>query len=155
MLIFATGNNEITQKHFKHMYKRHIILYCLAITLFACCNDEKKDILLHRMEEVRAMGDTAPLKALEELYALEPEIASCKSDYAYHKYLLLRTRLQDKAFILPCSTDTIETIVGYFSEHGNNEEQMEAYYYEGSVYRDLKDFPRSIKSFGAEGILRG
>ena len=147
MLIFATGNNEITQKHFKHMYKRHIILYCLAITLFACCNDEKKDILLHRMEEVRAMGDTAPLKALEELYALEPEIASCKSDYAYHKYLLLRTRLQDKAFILPCSTDTIETIVGYFSEHGNNEEQMEAYYYEGSVYRDLKDFPRSIKSF--------
>lgn len=102
---------------------------------------------MQHMESIRENGNSEPMKALEELHTMEADIRNSHSDYIHYKYLLLKTRLQDKAFLNPCSSDTIEDVVNYIEEHGSNDERMESYYYLGSVYRDLKDYPRAVTSF--------
>lgn len=125
----------------------YCVLGCLLITIISCSTESSRDVLLHHMAYIQQKGDSEPEDALKELGTIEPDVRNCSSDYVYYKYLLLRTRLHDKAYAMPSSSDTIEDVVRYFDEHGNDTERMESYYYQGSVYRDLKDYPRSIVSF--------
>ena len=83
---------------------------------------------------------------MTELKKMENE-AESSSGYIWNKYHLLEIRLQDKSDMIPRSPDAIESIVHYFDRRGSDEERMEAYYYQGSVYRDLKDYPRAVTSF--------
>ena len=111
------------------------------------CSNSSEDALLHHIERICQDGNTRPIPALNELASIEPEIRESHSHYVYNKYLLLLTRLRDKAYITATSSDTIENVVRYFEKYGNSNEIIESYYYQGSVYRDLKDYPRAITSF--------
>lgn len=124
---------------------RHIVFGIIAVLSFVCCSN-RHDILLENMDVIKKEGDTDPMQSLIKLYSIEDSIHN-SSEYVKNKYLLLKIRLQDKSDIIPVSSDTIDQIVKYFDRYGNNEERMEAYYYQGSVYRDLNDLPRSITSF--------
>lgn len=62
-------------------------------------------------------------------------------------YELLLIRLDDKADHLPKSNIMSEEVVKYFSKYGNAKEKQEAYYYNGSVYRNLQDTPRAMENF--------
>lgn len=124
------------------------IFWCLmASLLLVCCRDGASDVLLHHMSMIEQHGDSNPQQALEEVREIERDIDNCRSAYVRNKYLLLRTRLCDKAYLIPNSSDTIDSVVEYFMKEGSNQERMEARYYQGSVYRDLKDYPRAIASF--------
>lgn len=127
--------------------KFRMLLVLLTTLLFTCCKEETTSSLLQRMEEIKQKGDSIPTEALAELKQIEPDIKYGTSDYVKYKYLLLNARLKDKAFIVPTSSDTIEDVTDYFDRHGSVEERMEAYYYEASVYRDLKDYPREMTAF--------
>lgn len=117
------------------------------VVIFVSCTTSPTDILLHHMDFIRQQGDSDPMRALAELQTIETDVKECRNEYTYYKYLLLKTRLRDKADMMPSSSDTIEHVVEYFEKHGNVMEQIESYYYQGSVYRDLKDFPRAMRSF--------
>jgi DNA-binding CsgD family transcriptional regulator len=41
----------------------------------------------------------------------------------------------------------MQHVVAYYKEHGTSNEQMEAYYLLGSVYRDLHEAPRAMEAF--------
>lgn len=125
----------------------YFLLFLPLLYFFVCCKDNSVDVLLHHMDYIMQKGDSESEETLEELCSMENDIKACRSDYIHYKYLLLKIRLQDKSGILPNSPDTIESVVNYFVSHGNYDEQMEAYYYQGSVYRDLNDYPRSLTSF--------
>lgn len=130
------------------MLKAFYKLLCIFVAVFVmACGNNSNDILLHHMDYIRQDGDSDALQALTELTSIEDDIRSSPSEYVRNKYLLLKTRLEDKANLVPASPDTIEEVVRYFDRHGNMEERMEAYYYQGSVYRDLRDYPRSATSF--------
>ncbi len=123
-------------------------LCLLLATLFLIgCKDSSTSVLLHHMSLIQQRGDSEPQRALDELCEIEIDIDNCRSEYVRNKYLLLRTRLRDKANLIASSPDTIESVVTYFREQGTDIERGEAYYYQGSVYRDLKDYPRAITSF--------
>ena len=111
------------------------------------CSNSSEDALLHHIERICQDGNTRPIPALNELASIEPEIRESHSHYVYNKYLLLSTRLRDNAYITATSSDTIENVVRYFEKYGNSNEIIESYYYQGSVYRDLKDYPRAVTSF--------
>ena len=49
---------------------------------------------------------------------------------------------------LTAKDDTLMSrVVSYYSEYGNSNELMEAYYLLGSVYRDLHDAPKALEAF--------
>jgi len=114
------------------------------IFLFYSCG-VKSDVI-ERMEEIKCVGDKNPEMALNMIDSLNIQIRE-ESEYTQRKYDLLKTRLKDKAYIKHTNDITIIKILHYFEDNGSINEKQEAYYYAGSVYRDLQDTPRALDYF--------
>ena len=108
----------------------------------ACSERVNKD-LLYTLADIQAMGDSCPEKALVRLDSIRPSFEE-EPEYMRKKFALLDIRLHDKAFITHTSDSIIKEICSYFKEYGTAKELQEAYYYMGSIYRDLKDSPRAV-----------
>lgn len=119
---------------------------CIPITLLLISCSNYYDSSLDRMERIKEIGNENPKMALVMLDSLEADIRN-ESDYAKHKYDLLRIRLNDKADNLPTSDIMIKKLIEYFEEHGSIPEKQEVHYYAGSTYRDLQDTPRALEYF--------
>lgn len=123
--------------------KQFVLLACLLSVLLACTHADDWEA---RLTQIKQLGDISPLEARSQLDSLSNE-ATRQTVHGQMKYDLLRIRLDDKADILP-DTDTRATqLVDYFDHKGDVCERQEAYYYAGSVYRDLHDTPRAMEYF--------
>lgn len=119
-----------------------LCLAAVALLLLSCSHDE----MLDRLEEIKTVGNDNPTTALAMLDSLELDVRT-ESEYVRAKYDLLKIRLNDKAYIAHTSDYMIRQLVNYFNENGNVADKQEAYYYAGSVYRDLDDTPRALENF--------
>lgn len=117
----------------------------IAIISFLCisCKDNS---LLSKMDQIKTVGDENPALALKMLDSIYVDARNA-SEYAIMKYDLLKIRLEDKSYIPHTSNRVIENLVKYFEDNGTIKDKQEAYYYAGSVYRDLDDTPRGIENF--------
>ena len=117
----------------------------IAIISFLCisCKDNS---LLSKMDQIKTVGDENPALALKMLDSIYVDARNA-SEYAMMKYDLLKIRLEDKSYIPHTSNRVIENLVKYFEDNGTIKDKQEAYYYAGSVYRDLDDTPRGIENF--------
>lgn len=80
------------------------------------------------------------LSSLDSLIRYEPEETRMY-------YELLTTKAEDKKYIPHTSDSLMQEIVHFYESYDDNEKLMEAYYYLGSVYRDMKDAPRAVAAF--------
>lgn len=80
------------------------------------------------------------LSSLDSLIRYEPEETRMY-------YELLTTKAEDKKYIPHTSDSLMQEIVHFYESYDGNEKLMEAYYYLGSVYRDMKDAPRAVAAF--------
>ena len=101
---------------------------------------------MKQLENIKLVGDRNPQKAMRMLDSVKIEEKSW-TEHARMKCSLLDIRLHDKAYMPATSDLKIKPIVAYFRQHGNNTERQEAYYYAGSTYRDLKNYPQAITYF--------
>ena len=101
---------------------------------------------MYKLDEIKAMGDTLPKVAIQRLDSIKPLFEN-ECEYMRNKLMLLDIRLHDKAYITHTSIKPIKGVCGYFEENGTAAEQQEAYYYMGSVYRDLNDYPNAVTYF--------
>ena len=125
--------------------KRGFIHYLLiGIILLGSCG--KTNRLTEKMDRIRNIGDEDPLLAIAMLDSLNTTIRD-EPKRVIMKYDLLRLRLQDKAYITATSDIVAKQLVLYYEKYGSMEEKQEAYYYAGSVYRDLQDTPRALEYF--------
>lgn len=120
-----------------------IIVSILLLLLFIGCSDSGIETELRSIKE---FGNTDPNTALKQLDSLSA-VSSFTTKRTEMLRDMLRIRLRDKAYMMPESDTEIIRIVDYFSKHGSGQEQQEAYYYAGSIYRDLNDTPRSLVNF--------
>lgn len=121
-----------------------IICVCLLALSLMACTDEP--MMERRLEEIEAAGDTCPRAALASYDSLKGYMAA-STEHIRNRYALLGVRLRDKADMMPKSDSCIMCLVDYFKKKGTNRERQEAYYYAGSVYRDLQDAPRALEYF--------
>lgn len=118
----------------------------LIITISFFCISCKDNSLLSKMDHIKTVGDENPALALKMLDSIYVDARNA-SEYAMMKYDLLKIRLEDKSYIPHTSNRVIENLVKYFEDNGTIKDKQEAYYYAGSVYRDLDDTPRAIENF--------
>lgn len=118
----------------------------LIITFSFLCISCKDNSLLSKMDQIKTVGDENPALALKMLDSIYIDARNA-SEYTIMKYDLLKVRLDDKSYIPHTSNRTIENLVKYFEDNGTIKDKQEAYYYAGSVYRDLDDTPRAIENF--------
>ena len=60
---------------------------------------------------------------------------------------LLTIQAKDKQYVIHTSDSLINQIVQYYEEYGDENKLMMAYYYQGSVYRDMIDVSKALKAF--------
>ncbi|MBO7552554.1 MAG: tetratricopeptide repeat protein [Bacteroidaceae bacterium] len=88
----------------------------------------------------------APRQALQMIDSIREEMAQAdKPTRMYHQ--LLSVKAQDKAYIPHTSDSLMLSLVDYYEHEGDKSLLPEAYYYLGSIYRDLKDAPRALDAF--------
>lgn len=120
-----------------------IILFCIGF--FSACTE--KPAYPEAMSQAIRRAEAAPDSALLYLNSLSDSALQSEPEETRMYYGLLKIKANDKLYKRH-STDTgIEKIVQFYNEYGDSRKQMEAYYYLGSVYRDLRDAPRAIKAF--------
>ena len=128
----------------EHTIMRNLIRFLLFSSLFfASCSKQENVLLLKQLDDIKAIGDTLPLVALQRLDSIKP-LFDNETEYLCNKLALLEIRLQDKAYITHTTDKPIKEICSFFEENGTDIEKQEAYYYMGSVYRDLNDYPNAV-----------
>lgn len=90
--------------------------------------------------------DIAPDSVLTLLASFKDSIRA-ESEATQMYYQLLIVKANDKCYISHISDSLIKVVVNYYEEHGTVEQLMEAYYYQGSVYRDMGDAPQALEFY--------
>ena len=121
----------------------HIILLVIAI-FWASCNNSAP--YPHTLQQAETLMDTHPDSALHLLEGMADSLAMLP-DEAQMYYHMLTIQAKDKQYIAHTSDSLINRIVSFYEDYGDKERLMLAYYYQGSVYRDMNDAPRSLKAF--------
>lgn len=116
----------------------------MVFTAFVGCGSN--NMLRSKMENIKEVGNSNPELAMSMLDSLKYEVSKA-NEHIKMLYDLLNIRLNDKAYHLATSDIMTKQVVNYFEKNGNDLEKQEAYYYCGSVYRDLDDTPRSLEFF--------
>ena len=60
---------------------------------------------------------------------------------------LLTIQADDKQYITHTSDSLINRIVKFYEQYGDKSKLMLAYFYQGSVYRDMNDAPEALNAF--------
>lgn len=119
-------------------------IWVLSVFCLVGCTGNQE--IRTRMNDIKEIGNSRPLGALAMLDSLN-EDAGDWDRHTRNLFDLLQIRLNDKAYIEHKSDKDIKRVVKYFDKYGSDDEKQEAYYYAGSVYRDLQDTPRALENF--------
>ena len=110
----------------------HIIFPVLFIAAMAVsCSDRTA---LMQLESVASYIKDAPARALDELDSLHQ--AGISGREANAKYALLYSMALDKNYIDKTNDSLINIAVAWYRHHGNADEKLKAYYYQGRIYQN-------------------
>lgn len=98
------------------------------------------------MKQAESCMDAHPDSAFHLLTTYKDSVHTL-SDEAQMYYHLLTIQAKDKLYITHTDDSLINRIVKFYEEENRPERLMLAYYYQGSVYRDMNDAPRALKAF--------
>ena len=125
------------------MNKIPTILLLLGLLLLQACQRPDYPQTLRQAESVM---NAHPDSALQMLQGMADSLTMLPEE-AQMYYHLLTIQAKDKQYITHTSDSLINRIVSFYENYGDKEHLMLAYYYLGSVYRDMKDAPRALKAF--------
>ena len=121
----------------------HIIFPVLFIAAAAVsCSDRTT---LMQLESVASYVGEEPARALSELDSLHQEGISGREANA--KYALLYSMALDKNYIDSVDDSLINIAVAWYRHHGNADEKLKAYYYQGRIYQNAGDNESAMESF--------
>ena len=130
----------------KRISLRVFFLLFIVFVVMANVSCDREPRLSMDLSDIKALGDSMPLKALHKMDSLREKIRGC-SEYEQRRFDLLYLRLQDKADSIPVSDSIAKSLYLYFEKQGTPADRMESCYYLASVYRDLHDSPQAIYYF--------
>ena len=128
------------------MKKVALFLMSFCLLFLLSCKDKEDEQLLDSIEQSWQLCETSLPDAWAKAETLKASVRQ-SSEYTKQKYDLLSIRLRDKMEVVPSSPDSALQTLSYFEGRKNSADKERAYYYAGSAYRDLKDYPRAVSLF--------
>lgn len=120
-----------------------IVLFSVVACLVGCIHFSSNPSVIQQAESIM---NTRPDSALKMLQELEDSIGNYPEEVQMYWHLLT-IQAKDKQYIVHTSDSLINSIVEFYEGYGDKAKLMMAYYYLGSVYRDMNDAPRALKAF--------
>lgn len=128
-------------KPFVHLLS--VAVLCVACLLGGCGDNPRATALLSRADSLMA---SRPDSALVLLDSCEAE-ATVWPESQQMRHRLLQAKARNKAYV-PFTSDSVMTVVAdYYDRHGTANEQVEAHYLLGCVYRDLGEAPQALAAY--------
>ena len=132
-----------TSSRMKYIYVPLLFLSVLFAGL-SCQRAEKS--YPPAMQRAIGLLSARPDSALYYLSQLDSQMADEPEETRmYHRLLTLAA--EDKLYVPHTSDSLIREIVRYYEGYGDSDKLMMAYYYQGSVWRDMNDAPRAIDCY--------
>ena len=132
-----------TSSRMKYIYVPLLFLSVLFAGL-SCQRAEKS--YPSAMQRAISLLSARPDSALYYLSQLDSQMADEPEETrVYHRLLTLAA--EDKLYVPHTSDSLIREIVRYYEGYGDSDKLMMAYYYQGSVWRDMNDAPRAIDCY--------
>lgn len=120
--------------------------FCLSSLLFlASCGWRERAIPVE-LARADSLMDVRPDSAMAYLASLDSFVQG-EPEYVRMYYALQQIKAQDKCYIPHTSDSVILSLIRYYTDYGTPDQQMEAYHYLGSVYRDMGDAPRAVEAY--------
>ena len=120
-----------------------VAVLCVACLLSGCGDNPRATALLSRADSLMA---SRPDSALQLLDSCEAE-ATVWPESQQMRHRLLQAKARNKAYV-PFTSDSVMTVVAdYYDRNGTANEQMEAHYLLGCVYRDLGEAPQALAAY--------
>lgn len=124
--------------------RSYIYIWLLSVIALMGCSGQTS--YPEAMKQAESCMDAHPDSAFHLLSAYEDSINTLPEETQMY-YHLLTIQAKDKLYITHTDDSLINRIVQFYEEENRPERLMLAYYYQGSVYRDMNDAPRALKSF--------
>lgn len=122
-----------------------ILALAAGICIFFACTSSNAPYPEAMQQAMRCMEERSD-SALIYLSSLTSVIGNEPEETQIY-YGLLKTKAKDKEYIRHTSDSLMKEVVHFYESHRNTEKLMEANYYLGCVYRDMKDAPRAMVAF--------
>ena len=130
--------------------KKRIICFVAALCLLglfiSCRGNDNGQQLLGSIEETWQQCETSLPEAQKRAERLKDSVRNAP-EYVRQKYNMLVIRLRDTCDVIASSPDSARQVLNYFAGRQDAIDKERAYYYMGSAYRDLKDYPRAMSHF--------
>lgn len=121
-------------------YSFFLLILCL---LAACGDDARIATVLNRADSLMC---SRPDSALSLLYNIESSVTG-QSKSLCMRFQLLRHKAMNKVCVPFTSDSIMKEVTDYYNNHGTANEQVEANYLLGCVYRDLGETPHAIDCY--------
>lgn len=118
------------------------ILVLLALAMHSCMRHSYSP----RLVTADSLCRTNPDSAMRMLGTVSADTAYMSRDDLWY-YRLLCIKAADRAYIKPASSKEADRILRHYEDGGDSRLLPEAYFYAGSVYRDLNDAPQATEYF--------
>lgn len=120
-----------------------ISIFVLLVSLFSCMEDREAREMFERIESVMEENPEAAMAMLDS--AREASTGYPRSQRM--RYELLKAKAMNKAYVDFTTDSIMSEVVEYYDHHGTANEQMEAHYLLGCVYRDLHESPQALSCY--------
>lgn len=122
----------------------HILLAAfLALTVcIASCSPDNELLALDRAD---SLMETYPDSSLSILQVIDKENLGSKKERA--RYALLMSMALDRNYIETTKFDVLQPAIDYYLKHGNPNEKLRTYYYQGRIYQNGGDRDNALSSF--------
>ena len=124
------------------MHRVFVFLLSLLL-LVACSGDPQVAALLDRVDRLTYEQPDSALRLLQQHEAE----ASAWPRSQQMRHALLTARAQNKAFVDFTTDSMLLELTDYYDRHGTPNQQMEAHYLLGCVYRDLGEAPQALQYY--------
>ncbi len=121
-------------------------LYCILTLLILTMHSCMRHSYSPRLATADSLCHTNPDSAMRMLGTMSADTTGMGSDDLWY-YRLLCIKAADKAYIKPASSKEADRILRHYEDGGDSRLLSDAYFYAGSVYRDLNDAPQAIDYF--------
>lgn len=126
----------------KYLFPIALVVLCLC---FGC---HRQPSLPPALQQAARLTDVRPDSALHLLRTLADSLTEAPEEVRMY-YHLLCIKTADKLYLPPASDSLINQVVAFYEAHPDPSLLPQAYYYQGSTYRDLHNAPRAIECYRA------
>ena len=119
-----------------------VIVMTAAMLTYSCHPDRRERLAMDRAE---CLMETHPDSSLAIFDSLDP--ANIRGRAGKARFALLKSMALDKNYVDTADFSVLQPAIDYYLSHGNPDQKLRTYYYQGCIYLNKNEYDSAMTSF--------